>query len=95
MNNQFNNCSFDNCNLQFNENEQRKDYVFYAVEVLSFIGLVLLIPFQLIAHGSKAASVIRQSCLPKKEEKLLPEYVDFEEIPCDSQQKHIDLQRAR
>lgn len=93
MNNQFNNCNFKNCNLQFNENEQKKDYVFYAVEVLSFVGLVLLIPFHLIAHGSKAVSVIRQSRLPKQDEKLLPEYVSFEEIPCDSQQKHIDLQR--
>ena len=95
MNNQFNNCNFKNCNLQFNEGEQRKDYVFYAVEILSFVGLVLLIPFQLIAHGSKAISVIKQSRIPKQEQKILPEYVDFVEIPCDSQQKSIDLKCVR
>ena len=87
MNNQFNNCNFNNCNLQFNEGEQKKDYVFYAVEVLSFVGLVLLIPFQIIAHGSKVASVIRQSRLSKPEQKVLPEYVDFEEIGSELNQK--------
>jgi regulator of PEP synthase PpsR (kinase-PPPase family) len=94
MNNQFNNCNFKNCNLQFNENEQKKDYVFYAVEILSFVGLVLLIPFQLIAHGGKAVSVIRQSRLPKQDEKLLPEYVDFEEIGSELNQKEtIKIQK--
>ena len=95
MNNTFNNCNFDNCNLQFNEDKQKKDYIFYAVEVLSFVGLIALIPFQLIAHGSKAINVIRQSRIPKQDEKLLPEYVDFVEIPCDSQQKSIDLKCVR
>lgn len=95
MSNQFNNCNFENCNLQFNEGEQKKDYVFYAVEALSFVGLVLLIPFQIIAYGSKAVNVVRQSRLSKAEQKVLPEYVDFEEIPCESQQKIVDLQRVR
>lgn len=89
MNNQFNNCNFKNCNLQFNEGEQRKDYVFYAVEVLSFVGLVLLVPFQLIAHGSKAVSIIRQSRLPKVDIKTLSEYVEYEEIGSELNQKEI------
>ena len=95
MNNQFNNCNFNNCNLQFNEGDQKKGYVFYAVEALSFVGLVLLIPFQIIAHGSKAVSIARQSSLSKAEQKNLPKYVDFEEIPCESQRKIVDLQRVR
>ena len=94
MNNQFNNCNFENCNLQFNEGEQKRDYVFYAVEVLSFVGLVLLVPFQLIAHGSKAVSIIKQSRLPKPEQKALSEYVDFEEIGSELNQKEtIKIQK--
>ena len=89
MNNQFNNCNFDNCNLQFNEGEQKRDYVFYAVEVLSFVGLILLVPFQLIAHGSKAVSIIRQSRLSKADVKTLSEYVEYEEIGSELNQKEI------
>lgn len=81
MKTEFNNCQFDNCQFQFNENEKKKDYVFYAIEAASFIGLILLVPFQVVAYGVKAISHIRQNHLPDSRKTInLPEYVEYEEV---------------